>query len=82
MKTKIFKTGLPIMAFLTAIAFAFATENKGREDSLVTEYIYNNNKCEIVTRNCSNTSNVLCMSGANQVFKWGTTTCDGLLYHP
>lgn len=79
MKTKIFKTGLPIMAFLMAIGFAFATQNK-TEDTLIPEYIVQNG-CTLVTRGCNNMSTKVCKLGTDQVFGWNQTTCNQVLFH-
>lgn len=55
MRTKILKFGMPLMAFLLAIVFAFATE-KGvsvEDTALTTGYIQNTLSCDLAPKNCS-----------------------------
>lgn len=78
MKTKIFKTGLPIMAFLMAIAFAFATENKVEDTALITGYIQQANRCEAVSVDCGNNGGSDCLIGTSTpvyVLKLSETVC-------
>ena len=63
MKTKLLKLGMPVMAFLLAVVFAFAfTPSPELETALspVNGYIFQNGKCEIVKR-CSTQPGPLCM---------------------
>lgn len=54
MKTKVLKFGMPLMAFMLAILFAFATPKEGVNDStIVNGYILQNNDCVQVTHPCS-----------------------------
>lgn len=80
MKTKIFKTGLPIMAFLMAIAFAFASELKPvEEDVPVIGYILQNGMCKQVVEDCDPTGTSLCTYGTTGLyvhnFKDSDTSC-------
>ena len=61
MKTKIFKSGLPLMVFLLAIAFAFASEKKTdtNESFAVQGYIQKNGVCQI-SRMCDNMDGPIC----------------------
>jgi hypothetical protein len=49
MKTKIFKSGLPFMVFMMAIAFAFASEKKTdiNESLAVQGYVQKNGACQL-----------------------------------
>ncbi|MDC8000108.1 DUF6520 family protein [Aequorivita todarodis] len=82
MKTKILKFGMPLMAFLLAIVFAFATNSKpASEDvALVDGYIFQNGKCEFVTK-CSTIPGPSCMVGATLRTKINETQCGSELYH-
>ncbi len=85
MKTKIFKTGLPIMAFLMAIAFAFATEKKETSEPEAIYYIMENGLCTSVDTECNRVSSIPCVYGAfsTQVFekRLSNTACDVPLTH-
>jgi len=63
MKTKFLKMGMPVMAFLLAVVFAFAfTPSSEMETALfpVDGYIFQKGKCEVV-KTCSLTPGPLCM---------------------
>ncbi|MBA5630327.1 DUF6520 family protein [Moheibacter lacus] len=78
MKTKIFKTGLPIMAFLMAIAFAFATEtNVKGEAPLITGYVIQNGVCTSAPKDCVVDARYDCKYMGLQVYNLedGETTC-------
>lgn len=76
MKTKFFKTGLPIMAFLMAIGLAFATEKISTQtESLLIGYIHENGKCIERTVNCNPFGNGLCKLGSVQVYEGSLTSC-------
>lgn len=81
MKTKIFKTGLPIMAFLMAIVFAFAAEGKDVNSSrLITGEIMDGT-CKPSPKDCNNVPNEICeVSIGNPVFRAGTN-CTEVLFH-
>ncbi|MGO3183813.1 MAG: DUF6520 family protein [Aequorivita sp.] len=81
MKTKILKFGMPLMAFLLAIVFAFATEKSSpiEEDTLITGYIQGT--CQPVSVNCDISGSVVCQYGNKNVtrFKNGSN-CHTFLY--
>jgi hypothetical protein len=86
MKTEIFKKGLPIMAFLMAIAFAFATEkNETSKEPEAIYYIMQNGLCSSVDTDCNRVSSIPCVYGVDskQVFekRLNSTTCDVPLTH-
>ncbi|MGC1631481.1 MAG: DUF6520 family protein [Gelidibacter sp.] len=66
MKTKIFKSLMPMMVFMLAIVFAFASTSSSEVKDLtqapIPGYIYQNNKCVQVTT-CSLDFGPLCMVG-------------------
>jgi type 1 fimbria pilin len=80
MRTKILKFGMPLMAFLLAIVFAFATENKAPVDdtALVTGYITNPGSCDIAPKNCSFIPGTVCTYLGKTVHR--NSNCSGLLY--
>lgn len=83
MKTKVLKFGMPVMAFLLAIVFAFATtpETVVEESTLVPGYILQNGKCIPVTT-CSTTPGPVCMySGVIARTKVNNNECGSFLYH-
>lgn len=66
MKSKIFKTGLPIMAFMMAIAFAFASENVTEEEiAPVLGYIIQNGVCTQVQADCDTDAVIPCTHAAS-----------------
>lgn len=78
MKTKILKIGMPIMVFMLAIVFAFASEKTtAKNESLVTGYIFKDGKCEISTKNCDENGSFHCTDGGRQVYmiKLSDTVC-------
>ncbi|MET3730548.1 DUF6520 family protein [Moheibacter stercoris] len=83
MKTKIFKSVMPLMAFLMAIGLAFATEYKdGTNKELATLYIYQNNQCREVTTDCNQLGSVACKIGGFDVYRdMGVTSCLNPLTH-
>lgn len=83
MKTTFFKLGMPLVAFMLAVVFAFAfTPSSEIESSsiFVDGYIFQNGKCEIVKR-CSVTGGPLCMHNG-QVLRTqiNQTQCGSQLY--
>jgi phage/plasmid-associated DNA primase len=83
MRTKLLKFGMPLMAFLLAIVFAFATNPKTvQEDlALVNGYIMQNGKCTFV-RTCSNVIGPKCTVGGSTLrTKINETQCGSELYH-
>lgn len=84
MKTRILKLGMPVMAFLMAIAFAFASENKPSEndDALTTGYIMQSGLCVPTSKNCDNINLYPCTYDKHQVFQLqdNATSCSVPLY--
>lgn len=83
MKTKLLKLGMPLMAFMLAIVFAFATNSKpvSEDMALVDGYIFQNGKCEFV-RQCSNIPGPRCVvEGMTLRTKINETQCGSELYH-
>ncbi len=66
MKTNFLKSSLPILVFLAAIVFAYASEKteKIQENHLVPGFIFVDNVCIDATRQCENTGGPLCMQGS------------------
>ncbi|SRX76481.1 DUF6520 family protein [Aequorivita antarctica] len=81
MKTKILKFGMPLMAFLLAIVFAFASEKSEpvEKDTLIPGYIQGT--CELVSVNCSVSGGPVCQYDGKNVtrFKSGNN-CHTFLY--
>lgn len=60
MKSKFFKIGMPMMVFMMAIAFAFATEKTAdKSEALVQGYIFKDGICQ-AARSCDNSGGPLC----------------------
>lgn len=76
MKTIKMKFLLPVVAFMFAIAAAFATQTDGQEDFAIEQgYIYIDGVCQPYGR-CDNTQAPLCTHNGFQVFgKSGSTSC-------
>jgi hypothetical protein len=89
MKSNFLKIGMPIMAFMLAIVFAFASEKtKVKNESLVTGYIFKDGMCQSVPQDCNNIQGDLCeyfdvSTGLNfQIYEIiDGTTCYEELYH-
>lgn len=83
MKTKILKIGMPLLAFMLAIAFAFATENTtAKNESLVTGYIFSDGVCQSTPKDCNNEGAIPCTYSGNQVYRLNFTTfCAEELFH-
>lgn len=66
MKTNFFKFSLPVLVFLTAIVFAYASEKseKTQETHLVPGFIFQDNVCTEASRECENTGGPTCMQGS------------------
>lgn len=75
MKTVKIKFLLPVVAFMIAIAAAFATQADGQEDfALVQGYIYQNGVC-VEHGKCSNETAPICTDNTGrQVFSIGGPT--------
>ena len=83
MKTKLLKFGMPLMAFLLAIVFAFATNSKPvpEDIALVNGYIMQNGKCTLV-RTCSTNPGPKCFVGGTILrTKINETQCGAELFH-
>lgn len=78
MKTKILKFGMPLMAFLLAVVFAFATDNSSlKDDTLVQGYIFQNNNCVETSMVCNNIGEIPCKKAGLQVWSIDLGTfCD------
>lgn len=83
MKTTLLKLGMPLMAFLMAIVFAFATENKtsDHDAALITGYILQNDACVPVPKDCNNIDIIPCEYLGSPVYAMGETTCNVRLFH-
>lgn len=71
---------MPLMVFLLAIVFAFATEKRSPVDdnTLVTGYISNPGSCDSAPKNCSTISGTVCTYQGKTVHR--NFDCSGLLY--
>lgn len=80
MKTKILKFGMPLMAFLLAIVFAFATEKGApvEENALVTGYIMTSGGCTPAPKDCALNGVPICKFGGRSIYK--TSDCHDFLY--
>lgn len=84
MKTKMIKMGLPGMAFLIAIALAFATDSKASEkEALITGYIFQNGHCVQAPKDCNQIGALTCSYLGFQVFqnKISDTSCSVPMTH-
>jgi len=84
MRTRIFKIVLPLMAFMLATAFAFATDQKfSGDDDLVKGYIFQNNHCIFVDQGCNNLSDTPCIyNDVYQIYRENHTTyCSSPMTH-
>jgi len=81
MKTIKFKFLLPVVAFMIAIAAAFATQTDGQEDfALEQGYIYVDGVCQPHGK-CSGIVDLPCTHNGLQVFgRSGPTSCLKTLY--
>lgn len=86
MKKRCLKLGMPMMAFLMAIAFAFATEKSSDTDrgAPMTAYIYNDlERCvDVEIYDCNPFEGLPCTLSGKQVFEQqiNQTTCDVQLF--
>lgn len=84
MKTLVLKRVLPLMVFMMAIVFAFATENNtNKNDTLIPGYIFKNGLCQTAIRDCNNIGSIPCKENGFQVYmsKLSETVCAQPLYH-
>lgn len=85
MKTKFLKIGMPIMVFLLAIVFAFATEKTTTENEsvLITGYIMQDGFCVASTKDCTNSGSFPCTDGGQRVhlLKLSDTVCSQPLWN-
>lgn len=75
--------GLPVTAFMMAVAFAFATEtNSSQKEELITGYINQGGSCVTAPKDCNQQSIMPCLYNDVQVFRdFGSTTCAVPLTH-
>lgn len=86
MKTRIFKLGMPLVAFLLAIVFAFASDAQPdkADDAFVTGYIFLNPEdgCMPVPKDCNNIGEIPCTYFGQQVYEFDNKTyCSNALTH-
>ncbi len=86
MKTKIFRIGMPIMVFMLAIVFAFASEKATtKNDSLlITGYIMQGTSCIVSNKDCNNIGAIPCTDDLGRVvhlLKLSDTVCSEQLFH-
>lgn len=87
MKTLKLKFLMPVVAFMIAVAAAFATQANGQEDfALVQGYIYQNGVCE-ENGTCSNSKSAICTDNLGRTIfaQGGITGCSQRLnmdWHP
>jgi len=82
MRTKILKFGMPLMAFLLAIVFAFATNGTPQTDNgLVTGYIFQKGNCNVTSHDCDISGSQICTIGSKTVYatKSGTICLNPLM---
>ena len=85
MRTKILKIGMPLMVFMLAIVFAFATPTKEEKNSVqIAGYIQQPNDCVQVLHNCSISPGPVCQIAGNTVFrtKAGTLCLNQMFWQP
>ncbi|HZH70561.1 MAG TPA: DUF6520 family protein [Flavobacteriaceae bacterium] len=82
MKTKVLKFGMPLMAFLLAVVFAFASQSStSLEASTHQAAIYLNEQCQDVRVDCGIQSGPACTFQGMPVFlKSSGTVCTQPLY--
>ncbi len=80
MRTKILKFGMPLMAFLLAIVFAFATEKSlpEEENALITGYIGTPATCHDQVVNCTTVNGPVCKYLGQTVYR--DSSCSSLLF--
>lgn len=86
MKTKFLKIGMPIMVFMLAIVFAFATEktNTENESVLITGYVMQGTSCVTSTKDCNNIGAIPCKDDAGRdvyLIRLSNTFCSDQLFH-
>ncbi|HZH87865.1 MAG TPA: DUF6520 family protein [Chitinophagaceae bacterium] len=83
MRTKILKIGMPLMAFLLAIVFAFATNvnSKTESSTFVDGYIFSSDKCvKLTSHDCTVDGMNLCTINGQQIFSTKSgTKCENPL---
>lgn len=83
MRTKILKIGMPIMVFLLAIVFAFATPTQEEKNNIqIPGYIQELNDCVQRSHNCTTNPGIVCTIGLNTVYsnKAGTLCLDQMYF--
>lgn len=85
MKTLVLKRVLPLMVFMLAIVFAFATEqiSSNTEETLVTGYIFQNGQCIAAPKDCNQLQGPACIYLGKQVYlnKVSETFCSVPMTH-
>ena len=86
MKTNFLKIGMPVLVFMVAIVFAFASEKTtDKNESLITGYIYKDGMCQQASKDCNNLSGNMCVTDEfEQVYRFSNpagTMCSEPLYH-
>ncbi len=84
MKTKFLKIGMPLLVFMLAIVFAFATSTKEEKNSAqIAGYIQQSNDCVQVLHNCTTVSGRVCTTDdGSTIFrtKAGTLCLDQMFW--
>jgi len=84
MKKKFLNLGMPLMVFMLAVVFAFASEptTNDNESSLIQGYIFENGQCK-PAKKCNNEGSLPCEQGVFQVYmtNLGGTSCVNELTH-
>lgn len=83
MKTQILKLGMPLVAFLLAIVFAFANEPKPEiaDNAIITGYVQTSTDCLPVPKNCAPAGLIVCtFNGLTIHAEKNGTRCRNALY--
>jgi len=85
MKTLVLKRVLPLMVFMLAIVFAFATDNNTAkmDDVPITGFIMQSGLCVPTTKNCDQVNAYFCKYNGQQVYllRDSATSCSVKLFH-
>ena len=77
MKTFFLKTSMPIMVFILAIVFAFASDKKeDNKEQTIPGFIFKDGQCISAKRTCSNTAGPACLEDGLIVHRLESTFCD------
>lgn len=82
MKRKIFKFGLPLMAFMVAGAMSVASVNESTAEAplATTGYIWQNGVCTSNTKLCDDEGSTLCTTSLGQQIYRHATVCTNMLF--